>query len=153
MERAVVITPAPNQPEHQPVRCCCARWSPRNEECVLHDRVPFQWLSEGAWYEQYGQHDQATDFPVVAVSMQPRDLAPPSSFARTASRRQPDLTSNGRTMKTPKQSAAQTLEDSNRLYGHDDEGSDRNSEDEQRPWLVLLPPLWTALGCFAVQLP
>jgi hypothetical protein len=60
-------------------------------------------------------------------------------------------------MKTPKQSATQTLEDSGRLYGHDDEGSDRNSEDdsgdEQRPWLVLLPPLWTALGCFAAQLP
>jgi len=114
VERVVVITPDPNQPENQPV---CCYWSPRNEDCVLHDKI---FNDDGTRHGQYGQLDPVTDSLVVAfedtVSVQPWDLAPPSSFAS-------DSRSRTTMDSVDFENAAQTLEDS-------DEGSDQNSEDD-----------------------
>jgi hypothetical protein len=120
VERIVAIVPDPNQPENRPVRCY---WSPRNEDCVLSDMV----FNDGTQYEHHGRIDPVTGFPAVAfedaVSVQPWDLVPPSSFASDSRSR---ITMDNGDFNR----AAQSLEDSERPYGHDDEGSDQNSEDD-----------------------
>ena len=113
VERVVIITPDPNQPADQSVRYF---WSPRNEDCVLSDMI----FRDGARYERFGAA------PTVAfedaVSVQPWDLVPPSSF-RSNNR---DITMDNDDFTD----AAQTLELADRPYGEDDEGSDRNNEDD-----------------------
>ena len=119
-ERVIVITPDPNQPKEQAVR---QFWSPRNEDCVLFDMI----FDNGTKYEEYGELDPQTRRPVTsfadAVSVQPWDLVPPSSFA-TASRSHVTMEAGDF------EDAAQVLADGDRRYGHGDEGDDQNSEDE-----------------------
>jgi hypothetical protein len=120
MERVVVVTPDPNQPSHEALRYY---WSPRNEDCVLSDMI----FHTGVQYEQHGQTDPATGHPLVAfedaVSVQPWDLVPPSSFA-----------SESRSSVTMEDDdfarATNSLAEADRPYAHDDGGSDQNSEDD-----------------------